>query len=169
MSEYKSRLTEFILKFDKPNFDLQNTHEIRTFDDPQIKLITEKIEDQIKKIGGEYDNLFEEKIRLEWNTIRAEFFNQNDFYRDLKPHEYNLYLVPNVLKAKKLFGCSLTFFQAVTIFVWKVLFQKKGNQIDKYYASYIENLLVCKDKTIHEKIDLVYNHIFWSGCTIQFS
>ena len=122
------------------------------------------------------------KRRLMWDPVRHKFINQSDYYRDLKPSDCKSYLIPKVLQAKKWFGKTPLFLEAITIYIEAILLYKhfindddisinleKVYEIDKQYARYMEIIMFDTMKSQEEIIEEIFHHPFWSMLSHNFS
>ena len=100
-------------------------------------------------------------VRLTWNPVRNELVNQCNYYRDLQNSDFELYLLPNVLQAKLMFGQTDLFLITLQVYIGCILYGSSGNYKDLEHATIIQNILCDTNLTRHKIIDSVFNHSLW--------
>ena len=100
--------------------------------------------------------------RLEWDSFNMEYFDQELYFRDIQPFEFNLYFLPNMLKAKKLLGCTPEFFY-FTKDIWiYIMLNGTGNLQDVHHADMITDILKSRDLNFKQRFQLLYSHYLFS-------
>ena len=150
----------------------------RKFSGEQIIRFQDLQKDQIRRVIETNHN----RHRLMWDPVQHRIINQSDYYRDLKPSDCKSYLIPKVLQAKKWFGKTPLFLEAITIYIEAILLYKhfindddisinleKVYEIDKQYARYMEIIMFDTMKSQEEIIEEIFHHPFWSMLSHNFS
>lgn len=100
--------------------------------------------------------------RLQWDSFNGEYFDQELYFRDIQPFEFNLYFLPNMLKAKKLLGCTPEFFY-FTKDIWiDIMLNGTGNLQDVHHADMITDILKSRDLNFKQRFQLLYSHYLFS-------
>lgn len=100
--------------------------------------------------------------RLQWDSFNMEYFDQELYFRDIQPFEFNLYFLPNMLKAKKLLGCTAEFFY-FTKDIWiDIMLNGTGNLQDVHHADMITDILKSRDLNLKQRFQLLYSHYLFS-------
>ena len=152
---------------------MEQTSKAETYSVQRKKILDErdKIKTHIKKLqekqrltlfrvaNNYYNNCY--NYNLGWNPIKEELFNHSDYYRKLRAEDFYLYLIPNVLYIKQIFGPTEYFKIALSIYVTNVLDFEKGNDVDRLQAAYIQTIFDQKYDDEKKKINELFNHMLW--------
>ena len=116
------------------------------------------VENSIQEILDYYKG---ENKNYAWNTEKLEFFDQNEYYRPLKPTEYHLLYLPQILKAKKLFGKTGQFLNAVNVHTALLFERNLGNSEDRKLATEISKILGEPQLREKDELEMIFNHKCW--------
>ena len=99
--------------------------------------------------------------RFQWDHINKEYFDQELYFRDIRPEEYALYFLPNILKAKKLLGKTQSFLNTVRDILVDVIIFNTGNSEDLSHALLLLPCVSSRVLTEEQKQLIVYHHFLF--------
>ena len=105
-----------------------------------------------RKNGICWNSQMNQFVYTNLNKRDHKYFNDIDFI--VRRNKINYY-IPNVLKAKVIFGNTELFLLITAIYTYYVLFLNKGREKEKEYAFIIDNIII-SNLPIEEKIKQIY-------------
>ena len=97
--------------------------------------------------------------RVEWDHINHEYFDQELYFRDIRPQEFGLFFVPSIIKGQQDYGNTYKFWRFFKYIFSKVVFDGEGNMPDVRDALIIQSQLIRnRHLSRREKTDLIFNH-----------
>ena len=133
----------------------------------QIKQLENLREIRIKRVVESHHR----GLRLMWDPIHNLFINQDDYYRDLTVLDCESYLIPSILRAKKMFGETKIFLEALVVYMGTVLWNQLPHGIvtdnDRKMALQLENI-VFSGESEEDILQQVFSHHFWSMQSFTF-
>ena len=113
---------------------------------------------QYRYIDGINHRFTNQQERQVYDHIHNCYFDQEEYYRDLEPHEFGLYFLPIVLQLKLSCGHTEQFLQQVRRLWVEVVVDGYGNIVDLYHAQLISHIIQTRELSDFEKLDYIFYH-----------
>ena len=114
--------------------------------------------EQFHFINGINQKVYNQRERLVYDHIHKCYFDQEEYYRDIEPHEFGLYFLPTVLQLKLSCGHTERFLRIVRSLWVEVVVDGYGNLTDLHHAQLISHIIQSRELTEAGKLDYLFFH-----------